>query len=224
MALGRTPEPSKLFHSIALPISGIDREWYRSHPVRRGAIYFGRNRAYRFDAPEGEYGVLYVGADPHVAFIESFQIAGIHPAVTESKLRQRSVSRIRTRGPARLVDLADSGALTPDRSGCADFHCQLFRLPALVASDSESSRTAGWHSLPAPARSGAAGGSLFRPDRGEDRGPDPGPLAGSESGACRNTGYVRRRAGIVEPAAFLFGLRKHVVVRLHADREVFARN
>ena len=111
MALGRTPEPSKRFHSIKLPISEIEREWYRSHPTRRGAVYFGRNRAHRFDAPDGEYGVLYVGADPHVAFIETFQIAGIRPAVTESKLRERSLSRIRIRRPVRLVNLAESGAL-----------------------------------------------------------------------------------------------------------------
>lgn len=112
MALGRTPEPSKRFHSIELPIAEIDREWYRSHPTRRGPIYFGRNRAYRFDAPDGEYGVLYVGADPHVAFIETFQIGGIRPAVTESKLRERSLSRIHIRRPVRLVNLAESGALT----------------------------------------------------------------------------------------------------------------
>jgi len=56
--------------------------------------------------------VLYVGCDPHVAFIESFQIAGIRPVVTESKLRERSLSRIRIRRPARLVDLAESGGLT----------------------------------------------------------------------------------------------------------------
>jgi hypothetical protein len=112
VTLGRTPEPSKRFHSIPLPISEIDRDWYRSHPALRSAIYFGRKRAYRFDAPDGEYGVLYAGADPHVAFIESFQIAGIHPAITESKLKERSISRIRTHGPVRLVNLAESGALT----------------------------------------------------------------------------------------------------------------
>ena len=67
---------------------------------------------YRFDAPDGEYGVLYAGADPHVAFIESFQIAGIHPVVTESKLKERTLSLIRIRGPVRLVNLAESGALT----------------------------------------------------------------------------------------------------------------
>ena len=89
MAVGRAPEPSKRFHSITVPISGIDGVWYRSHPTSRAAIYFGRNRAFRFDAPDGEYGILYAGADPHVAFIESFQIAGIHPAVTESMLKER---------------------------------------------------------------------------------------------------------------------------------------
>ena len=46
----------------------------------------GRNRAYRFGAPDGKYGALYVGVDPYVAFIESFQIAGIRPVITESKL------------------------------------------------------------------------------------------------------------------------------------------
>jgi hypothetical protein len=55
---------------------------------------------------------LYVGADPQVAFIESLQIAGIRPAVTESKLRERSLSRILVRRPVRLVNLAESGALT----------------------------------------------------------------------------------------------------------------
>jgi hypothetical protein len=112
VALGRSPEPSRRFHSITLPISEITRDWYRSHLTRYSAIHFGRNRAYRFDAPDGEYGVLYVGVDPHVAFIESFQIAGVHPVVTESKLRERSLSRIRVRRPVRLVNLAESGALT----------------------------------------------------------------------------------------------------------------
>jgi hypothetical protein len=91
VALGRTPEPSKRFHSIKLPVSEIDREWCRSHPTRRDAVYFGRNRAYRFDAPDGEYGVLYVAANPYVSFIETFQIAGVHPAVMESKLKERSL-------------------------------------------------------------------------------------------------------------------------------------
>jgi hypothetical protein len=112
VAVGRTPEPSKRFHSIKLPISEVDREWYRSHATRHGPIYFGRNRAYRFDAPDGEYGVLYAGADPHVAFIESFQIAGIRPIVTESTLRQRSLSLVRVGRPVRLVNLAGSGGLT----------------------------------------------------------------------------------------------------------------
>ena len=112
MALRRTPKPSKRFHAITLPIAEVDRDWYRSHPTRHGPIYFGQNRAHRFDAPNGEYGVLYVGADPHVAFVESLQIAGIHPAVTESKLKELSLSRTRIRGPVRLVNLAESGALT----------------------------------------------------------------------------------------------------------------
>lgn len=37
---------------------------------------------------------------------------GAHPVVTESKLKERSLSRIRVRGTVRLVNLAESGALT----------------------------------------------------------------------------------------------------------------
>ena len=53
---------------------------------------------------------MYVGVDPYVAVIESFQIAGIRPVITESKLKERSLSRIRMRGALRLVNLVDSGA------------------------------------------------------------------------------------------------------------------
>jgi hypothetical protein len=150
VALGRTPEPSKRLHSIKLPISEIDRDWYRSHPTRRSAVYFERNRAYRFDAPDGEYGVLYVGADLHVAFVESFQIAGIRPAVTDSKLKGRSLSRIRTRGAVRLVSLADSGALMRIGADARIFTAS-YTVAALVTSDSDPSRTAGWDSLAASA-------------------------------------------------------------------------
>ena len=117
MALGRSPEPPKQLHSIRLPISEIDRKWYRSHPTRRGPIYFGRNRAHRFDAPDSEYGVLYAGADPHVAFIESFQIAGLRPMITESKLRERSLSRIRLRPCKTGLSIIDN---PPPRQRCGD--------------------------------------------------------------------------------------------------------
>lgn len=38
--------------------------------------------------------------------------AGLHPVITESKLRERSLSRIRIRRAVRLANLAESGALT----------------------------------------------------------------------------------------------------------------
>src|SRR6478736_5586851 len=45
--------------------------WFRTYQTGRAPIYFGTNRVYRWDAPEGDYGVLYLGADEFCAFMES---------------------------------------------------------------------------------------------------------------------------------------------------------
>ncbi len=48
----------------------------RFHRVQHAAIYWGldppRPFPFRFDAPNGEFGVLYAAADEHAAFIETF--------------------------------------------------------------------------------------------------------------------------------------------------------
>lgn len=49
----------------------VDAIWYRSHRAGRPAIFFGKRRAHRWDAPDGGYGVLYLGADEYCAFMES---------------------------------------------------------------------------------------------------------------------------------------------------------
>jgi hypothetical protein len=45
--------------------------WFRSHQLAKDPVYFGKGMAYRWDAPEGDYGVLYLGADEFCAFMES---------------------------------------------------------------------------------------------------------------------------------------------------------
>jgi hypothetical protein len=85
------------------------RTWWRIHRVERDPIFFGRTGESRFDAPGKEYGVLYVGADTHAAFIETFGHATGVRFVTEAELRAREVSAVVSSRPLRLVDLRSNG-------------------------------------------------------------------------------------------------------------------
>jgi hypothetical protein len=78
--------------------------------VGLGPSYFGRQPRNRFDAPTGEFGVLYVARDAHGAFIETFgHDTGRTPFVTESELRSRELSIVRASRALRLVDLRGTG-------------------------------------------------------------------------------------------------------------------
>jgi hypothetical protein len=85
--------------------------WHRIHAGGSRALYFGRERKSRFDAPAGEYGVLYVGEDAHTAFVETFGRETGIDAVTRSALRRAALSTMASRRPLRLIDLAATGGL-----------------------------------------------------------------------------------------------------------------
>jgi hypothetical protein len=86
--------------------------WYRSHPIKNHPLFFGKGMAYRWDAPKGEYGVLYLGADLFCAFMESIGRGVLRSRmVPRSQLHLRGVSKVRFRRPLRLVDLVSSGGL-----------------------------------------------------------------------------------------------------------------
>jgi hypothetical protein len=87
--------------------------WYRSHPDGRDPVFFGRNRAHRWDAPKGDYGVLYLGSDERCAFMESIGRGVLRTRlVPASQLKTRRLSKIRFSRELRLVDLVASGGLT----------------------------------------------------------------------------------------------------------------
>ncbi|MBI3973373.1 MAG: RES domain-containing protein [Chloroflexi bacterium] len=69
------PEPPAdlAAHVSGLPLRRVrpGTQWWRIHRLEYAPLYFGRSRRYRFDDPEGECGVLYVGADPLCAFVET---------------------------------------------------------------------------------------------------------------------------------------------------------
>jgi len=71
-----------------------------------------------------------------------------------------------------------------DRSRRADFHGRLYSVTALVRSDSESSRAAGWDSLSPSSRPGAGRGGVLRSNRGSGHRRETWHVGGSEDGAC----------------------------------------
>jgi hypothetical protein len=83
----------------------------RLHDKGFGPIYFGVKSSYRFDSPDGSFGVLYAGLDEHCAFIETFgQFTGIR-VVSQKSLARRHLSYLTLRQPLQLIDLANSGGL-----------------------------------------------------------------------------------------------------------------
>ena len=84
--------------------------WFRIHGAALDPCQFGLRPRHRFDAPAGEFGVLYVGRDAHCAFIETFgHQTGRVPFVTEAELRAGSIAIVRAREKLRLVDLRGEG-------------------------------------------------------------------------------------------------------------------
>lgn len=79
------------------------------HRLQHEPLFFGRTALHRFDAPGGEFGVLYVASDPHGAFIETLGPVSGARRVTMSRLRERGLARIEVSRPLRLVDLTGPG-------------------------------------------------------------------------------------------------------------------
>ncbi len=103
------PEPPPSFGSKKLSTTRRMRQWYRVHQTAKEPLYFGKNGGNRFDAPAGEFGVLYVGDDQHCAFIETFGHATGTRSVTMGELAVRCLAVITTTRPLRLLDLTGRG-------------------------------------------------------------------------------------------------------------------
>jgi hypothetical protein len=108
---GPLPEPPADLNRRQPLIATVDRFWFRIHGLDRDPIYFGKRATFRFDAPAGEFGVLYVGADEHCAFIETLGQPTGTRVVTTSSLSGRAWARIKISRALRLIDLAASGGL-----------------------------------------------------------------------------------------------------------------
>ncbi len=87
--------------------------WFRSYRTGCDPVFFGKSQTNRWDAPGGEYGVLYLGGDEYCAFMESIGRGALRTRfIPASQLRHGRLCRIRFSRDLRLVDLAGSGGLT----------------------------------------------------------------------------------------------------------------
>jgi hypothetical protein len=109
---GPHPGPPDTLHERALlrfDIAAAPPPWFRLYPVGREPLYFGRYPRGRFNAPTGEFGVLYLATDPFGAFVETYgQATGVR-AITQTELSRRSLGRIVTERPLALADLTGAG-------------------------------------------------------------------------------------------------------------------
>jgi hypothetical protein len=97
---------------------------YRLHGCHHHPCYFGKTGGSRFDAPAGEYGVLYLADEPRTAFIETFGHSTGVNIVTTAALDQRCLSRIDLLHALHLVDLTGPGLaqLGADNRLCTGDH------------------------------------------------------------------------------------------------------
>lgn len=106
---GHHPAPPPDLASRKLPIARSRGPWFRIHRVVHSAIHFGRGHSNRFDAPAGEFGVLYVARTERGAFIETFgHDTGVR-VIDHQELDARALSRVDAAKPLRLVDLRGPG-------------------------------------------------------------------------------------------------------------------
>lgn len=93
-------------------VAGEGALWHRSHDTAYGAVFFGKGMSYRWDAPKGVYGVLYLGGDPYCAFMESIGRGVLRSRfVPKAELERRGLSQIALKRPLRLIDMVTSGGL-----------------------------------------------------------------------------------------------------------------
>ncbi len=96
--------------TMPLPLLRWSTPMFRICKVHRDPLHFGREGRNRFDAPQGEFGVLYAAESPEGAFVET--CIRERPAgnlFVMSYFQERKLAEISFPAPLRLVDLAGPG-------------------------------------------------------------------------------------------------------------------
>ena len=135
---GLHPLPPADLNERSLLLREESRLWKRIHKSAYSPLFFGKTGSSRFDDPQREFGVLYLGEDAHCAFIETFgQVTG-NNIVTQAELERRSISSITSERSLVLVDLtgpglarigADARLLAGEHSVAQQWSCALRKHP-----------------------------------------------------------------------------------------------
>jgi len=87
--------------------------WYRSYRIGNSPVFFGRSKSHRWDSPDGDFGVLYLGGDEYCAFMESIGRGTLKTRfVPNSQLKGSGLAKIWFKRTLRLIDMVVSGGLT----------------------------------------------------------------------------------------------------------------
>lgn len=108
---GPHPEPPGDIHSRSPLAKSELGDWYRIYPIGKDPIYFGMTGDNRFDSFAHDFGVLYIGEDPHCAFIETYGHGTGINTITMNELERRGLAKIWSNRPLKLIDLCAEGAL-----------------------------------------------------------------------------------------------------------------
>lgn len=105
------PQPPTDPSVFKLPLVELNHAWWRSHSATREAIFFGRSGDNRYDAPNREYGIMYLAHLEAGAFVEAYlrNPRGAPVCVSAASLAQRHFTTIVFASPLRLVDLTGPG-------------------------------------------------------------------------------------------------------------------
>jgi hypothetical protein len=103
------PAPPPDFSTRPLPIKTIKGPWQRFYWVDKEALYFNKTNVFRFNAPQGEFGILYLGEDAYSAFIETYGWLTGERYITRKQLEQRHLALVSASRLLKVVDLSGKG-------------------------------------------------------------------------------------------------------------------
>ena len=121
--LAPLPSPPASLSDRDLPIVRTDHAFIRIHCLEHEPAFWGSTANNRFDAPNGEYRVLYAAETFDGAFIETFGDLS-SKTVSVNFLTLRGVATVASRRALQLVDFAGTGLsqVGLDARICTDDH------------------------------------------------------------------------------------------------------
>lgn len=112
------PDPPTDLVRRKLPTIDLGQPLVRIHKVASTFLFFGRLRNSRFDAPQSEYGVMYLSTTAAGAFVETLWKSVKYRSISSKALEQRNITVIPLfRKKLNLVDLGSKNLITLGADG-----------------------------------------------------------------------------------------------------------